>query len=74
MRLTLRAWCGGFLNIKISNMQPKLYKQMPTDEVVLCDANGDCVEARGENGMMLAGTAALLLLLIGVGYVWKKLA
>ncbi len=43
-------------------------------EVVLCDANGDCIEARGENGRMLAGAAALLLLLIGIGYVWKKLA
>ena len=55
-------------------MQPKLYKQMPTDEVVLCDAKGDCIEARGENGRMLAGAAALLLLLIGIGYAWKKLA
>ena len=50
-----------------------MQNQMPTDEVVLCDAKGDCIEARGENAMMLAGAAALLLLLIGVGYVWKKL-
>ena len=47
---------------------------MPTDEVVLCDANGDCIEARGENGRMLAGAAVLLLLIIGVSYAWKKLA
>jgi hypothetical protein len=55
-------------------MQPKLYFQMPTDEVVLCDAKGDCIEARGENGRILAGAAALLLLFIGVGYLLKKLA
>ena len=47
---------------------------MPTDEVVLCDAQGDCIEARGENGKMLVGAAVLLLLFIGVGYAWKKLA
>lgn len=50
-----------------------MYNQIPTDEVILCDAKGDCVEARGQNARMLAGAAALLLLLVGVGYVLKKL-
>ena len=59
---------------KIGNMQPKFYNQLPIDEVRLCDAKGDCIEARGPNGAMLAGAAALLLVLVGVGYLWKKLA
>jgi len=46
---------------------------MPTDEVVLCDTKGDCIEARGENGRMLVGAVGLLLLFIGVSYAWKKL-
>ncbi len=54
-------------------MQSKLYNQIPSDEVVLCDAKGDCIEARGENGRMLAAATALLLLFIGIGYAWKKL-
>jgi|GEM_PF-3462890 len=73
MCLTLRAWCGGSHNLKIDSMQAKLYNQVPRDEVILCDAKGDCIEARGENGRMLAGAAALFLLIIGVGYLWKKL-
>ena len=50
-----------------------MYNQIPTDEVIFCDSKGDCIEARGQNARMLVGAATLLLLLVGVGYVWKKL-
>jgi len=41
----LQARNGGIFNLKIITMNLKLNSNMPPDEVVLCDAKGDCIGA-----------------------------
>lgn len=45
---------------------------MPSDEIILCDAKGDCIEARGENARILTLGASVLFLGIAFYYIFKK--
>ncbi len=48
-----------------------LIKNLPSDEVVICDSNNNCIEARGENARMLVGGILLLLICTAAYYLSK---
>lgn len=54
-------------------MFPPFPNQLPVDEVVLCDSNNDCIEARGENAKLLIQAVTFALVLYGLSQVVKAL-
>jgi hypothetical protein len=45
---------------------------MPADEIRLCDAKGDCIEARGSNAQNIIAGVLILLVSISAYYLFKK--
>ena len=45
---------------------------MPTDEIRLCDAKGDCLEARGEKAKDIVTGIVILVISISAYYLFKK--
>lgn len=44
---------------------------MPADQVRLCDANNDCIEARGENARIIVFAVVMVLLTAAAYYLSK---
>lgn len=59
------------VNCKQDYMNRNL-QYMPADEIRLCDAKGDCIEARGRNAQNIAVGIVILLISISAYYLFKK--
>lgn len=46
---------------------------IPSDEIVLCDAHGDCIEARGENAKAIVNAVCFVALCLGIAALLKTI-
>jgi len=52
-------------------MRRNLIPYMPADQVRLCNANNDCIEARGENARFIVLAVVVVLFCIGIAALAK---
>lgn len=52
-------------------MKRNLIPYMPADQVRLCDANNDCIEARGDNARFIVLAVVTVLLATASYYISK---
>lgn len=52
-------------------MKRNLIPYMPVDQVRLCDANNDCIEARGDNARFIVLAVVTVLLATAAYYLSK---
>lgn len=52
-------------------MRKNLIPYMPADQIRLCNANNDCIEARGENARFIVAAIVVVLIATAAYYVFK---
>ena len=52
-------------------MRNNLISYMPADQIRVCDANNDCIEARGENARMIVVAIVIAIFAAAAYYISK---